>query len=182
MNEKEEIRKHYMKIRSGLSDVRKAEESRIITEKLLECEAYKAAKTVFVYVSTKNEVSTKRLIEHMFSDFKRVTVPLCNTVTHTMECVEINSSDELEIGAYLIPEPIDKTRAVDKSEIDLAVVPAVAFDSENNRLGMGGGYYDRFLNGFCGTSVGIIFEECVAEKLPVEEFDYKTDIVLSGER
>ena len=179
MRNKKEIRKHFLNVRANIPDCEKEYKSEKIAEKLLKLPEYKSAETVFIYVSLKNEAGTLKLIEKMRADNKKIAVPLCNVKKHTMSAVVINSLDELKKGAYSILEPESSDRAISADMIDFAVIPAVAFDMQNNRLGMGGGYYDRFLSKFSGTSVGIAFSECVVDCLPVEEYDKKVDIVLS---
>ena len=179
MSDKSLLRSQYLKVRAMICDKEKAEKSKTITGKLLSTDEYSSAKCVFVYVSTKNEVSTFDMIERMLADGKRVAVPLCDIKTHTMSAVEIKSISELLPGAYSILEPVCKTQTISKDEIDLAIVPGVAFDRQGNRLGMGGGYYDRFLDGFCGISVGIVYSDCLTEALPVCLHDKKVDMVIT---
>ena len=93
--------------------------------------------------------------------------------------VEIGSVDQLETGSYGILEPKKELlqsgvlKIGDKTDIDLAIVPVLGFDKHGGRLGYGGGYYDRFLEGYTGVSVGIAFSECLVESVPAEKHDIK---------
>lgn len=176
---KRELRKTYAQKRNLIDkDVWVCYNNKI-ADKLLKSDLYKSAKTVFVYVSIGSEVETLGLIDRMIADGKAVAVPLCDTKSHTMKSVLIKSRADLKRGAYNIPEPDDISNVIDKSEIDLCIVPALAFDRHGMRLGYGAGFYDRFLQGFDGISVGIAFDECIAESLPHDEFDVAVDVIIS---
>ena len=143
---------------------------------------YKHAECVFVYISVGDEVSTGKLISKMFSDGKRVCVPLCYG-KGIMDAVEISSEEELVPGKYNIPEPADKTRVVDASELDLIIVPGVAFDEKGLRLGRGGGYYDRFLkNAVNAKKVAVCRDINFVEEVPHEDHDESVDIIISETR
>ena len=118
------------------------------------------------------------MIERILKDGKRLIVPKCNTKERVMELYEITSLNQLVIGAYNIPEPSGAARRVERDEVCLAVVPALAFDRSGARLGYGGGYYDKFLSGFCGYSVGLAYPQCMADELPYEEFDCRVSEVM----
>jgi len=112
---------------------------------------YQEAQTVFIYRSMTGEASTDALIEDALRSGKRLIVP------------------DQSAGAALPPP----------GGIDLAVVPGMAFDEKGYRLGRGGGFYDRFLAGFSGVSVGLASR--LLESVPVEPHDQKVDYVAFGE-
>lgn len=187
MSTKVDLRRKYVQIRDGLDKDSRNCMSENILGILCDTDVYKKAKTVFVYVSVGSEVKTHSLIDKALSDGKRVVVPLCNTLTHSMDIYEIKDRGQLETGSYSIPEPkanLILSGAIQKvmsSEIDLAIVPAVVFDKRGMRIGYGGGYYDRFLCEFKGVAAGIAFEQCIVDELPTEEFDCGVDMVICSE-
>lgn len=180
--EKKILRKKYKVLRDSIEADVRASESKKIAELLYENEFYKKAETVFIYVSFGSEAETADIIKRAFADGKRVAVPLCDTKLKIMSAIEIDGMDGLSTGAYGIMEPRDKSRTVAKNEIDVVIAPALSFDKSGVRLGYGGGYYDKFLKDFCGISVGLCYSECLADKLPAEEFDCRVDRVICPER
>ncbi len=176
---KEQLRTDFKKLRDTIDASVRAEENQQIADRLLASQMYKDAKTVFAYISTGSEVKTGRIINTALTDGKKVAVPLCNTDLRTMKAVVINDISQLTIGSYGLFEPYyEDMQILEKSEIDLVIVPALSFDRNRMRIGYGGGYYDKFLADFKGLSVGLCFSCCVTDKLPTEEFDCPVDKVI----
>ncbi|MGI6168616.1 MAG: 5-formyltetrahydrofolate cyclo-ligase [Christensenellales bacterium] len=143
---------------------------------------YRAARCLFVYVSCGNEVGTHALIRRAREDGKKVGVPLCLDKGE-MVCCGIASLSALCPGRRGILEPVDRTGEIQPEEIDLAVVPGVAFDETGSRLGQGGGYYDRFLPTIRhACRIGLCYEWQVLKKLPTEKHDEKMDYIVHQER
>ena len=187
MNKKPELRKKFALFRNSIPKERRIDDAAEIFRRLVESVYYKRSETVFVYVSFKSEVSTDLLIAKIIRDKGLAVVPLCDTKTHTMRLIGIESKAQLEPGSYGIFEPKRKLlesgelTEFDKNEIDLAIVPGLAFDNSGLRLGYGGGYYDRFLTGFKGCSIGLAYPECMTENLPETEYDCRVDGVICPE-
>lgn len=175
---KVELRAHFAAVRDKIAPDIRAEKSRIICEKFLSLDQFKKSDTVMIYINFRSEVETLSAASEILSGGRRLIVPKCNTETNEILPCEIRSLDELSAGSYGILEPTAEN-ICNKSEIDLAVLPALAFDKDGFRLGYGGGYYDRFLKDFDGISVGLCFSECLTEKLPRGEFDICADLVLT---
>lgn len=179
--EKKRLRREFKKIRDSIEKSVRASESERIIKNLIETEEYKSAKTVFAYVSFGSEVETYNLLKRILADGKRLAVPLCDTDSRIMSAICIDDLTQLVCGAYGIPEPPKDGIVLGKDEIDLVVVPALSFDRSGMRLGYGGGYYDKFLYGFKGNSAGLAFSQCIAESLPTDKFDCRTDRVICPE-
>lgn len=187
MIDKKDLRKKFTAVRSSISaESREVQQSEIFNA-VVESDEYKNANCVFIYVSFGSEVSTRSLLDRALADGKSVAVPLCDVKSHTMTAVLIDNKECLKEGAYRIPEPDREAvirgelKTADPEEIDLAVVPALAFDIGGNRLGYGGGYYDRFLELYQGVSLGLAFGECVCERLEVEALDRPVSRVICPE-
>lgn len=176
---KQELRKKYSFIRSKIEN--KEAKSIKITNKLIESKEFKCAKVVALYKSIKSEVDTAKLIENALKLGKIVVLP--KVFNSSLNFYKINSVDEkLVKSKFGIKEPeANSTNFIDKNKIDLIIVPGLAFDKENNRLGFGKGYYDRYLNSFKGTSIGICFSEQLLEKnlIPTNENDVKVKMVIT---
>lgn len=133
---------------------------------------WKSAKTVFVFVSLKNEVDTSPLLLGALQNKKNLCVPRI-IGNGAMEAVKINSLSDLTSGTFGISEPNDGCSAVAKDKIDLMILPCLAADEYGNRLGKGGGYYDRFCEGTDCKKI-IICPELFfikSDKIPTEKHD-----------
>lgn len=139
-------------------------------------EQWKAAKTVFVYVSMPNEPDTSPFIAAALAEKKVLCVPKI-TGDGTMETVQIKSTAQLQKGKFGIPEPIDGCKIIPKSEIDLAIMPCMAADENGNRLGKGGGYYDRFCENFNQNTLILCPESQLFKSIPTDPWDTRADIV-----
>ncbi|OPX90439.1 MAG: 5-formyltetrahydrofolate cyclo-ligase family protein [Pelotomaculum sp. PtaB.Bin104] len=144
---KEALRKKVLQERMALSPEEVARKSDPIMEKIIKMKEFSQASTVMVYLDFRNEVQTGALVQQVLADGKRLVVPRTEVTQHQLlPCVLKNYPGDLQPGAWGILEPkADCVRPVKPAEINLIIVPGVAFDLCGNRLGYGGGYYDRFL-------------------------------------
>ncbi len=178
-HKKQELRKKLKRIRALIPKDEARAKSLELTKTITGSEAYRRSESVMTYVSFGSEVQTQALMEQVLTDKKKLFVPICDVDLKVMFPVEIGSFDQLEIGSYGILEPKKELlesgvlKIGDKTNIDLAIVPVLGFDKHGGRLGYGGGYYDRFLEGYTGVSVGIAFSECLVESVPAEKHDIK---------
>ncbi len=179
---KADLRKKMISLRNALSREEVKNRSQVITSRLLSLEAYKTAQVIIIFVSFGNEVNTKGFIDKAIEDGKRIAVPLCIPKGKVLLPCEITSMHDLAPGTWGILEPTrEKCRPVNSNEIDLAVVPGLAFDYSLNRLGYGAGYYDRFLPTLPSEAVklGIGYDFQLLNRIPVEKFDFPLTGVLT---
>ena len=142
-----------------------------ILAQLLTLPEYQKAETVFCFVGTKNEINTKFFLEQVLADGKVLAVPLC-TGKGIMEAKRICSLSELKSGAYGILEPEATAKTIELSENSFAVIPCLSCDHSGNRLGHGGGYYDRyFANGKVNSAL-VCWEKITETSIPTEETDH----------
>ena len=146
-----------------------------IFSKLSTSSIIEEASVVALFISLSDEPQTAEFIEQLLGKNKRVVVP-------RIEGDEMNFydiSEGVEIGAFGIMEPTSK-EPIEPSEIDVMVVPGVAFTLDGRRCGRGKGFYDKYLsrNGFRARTIGVCYPCQVVEKLPVEEHDKPIDIVF----
>ncbi len=158
--------------------------SRVILEKMMNLPAFKNARTIMCYASFKGEVDTFALMQKAMELHKRVALPLVRKEEERIIPVVIRSLQELKPGAYGILEPVDRMDdRLDPSELDLVVVPGVAFDREHNRLGRGAGYYDRFLSEVPATvpTIALAYDFQIYEALPgIEGHDRPVAYLLTN--
>lgn len=139
---------------------------------------FKQAKTVMFYVSLRSEVNTTDMIKEALKLGKKVVVPVC-TGNRTMEPCQLKKDGVLRPGPYGILEPARK-KPVDLEELDLVIVPGLAFDTRGRRLGRGKGFYDCFLASLpegC-RSIGVAFDFQILPSIPAAEHDINVHKVI----
>lgn len=179
---KKETRKNIIKERDKLDKVSKKAMDNEIIEKLIMSETYKKARGIFIYIGFGSEINTKIIIEDALNSGKEVYVP--KIIKKYMILIKIDSLENLVTSSYGILEPIGDKNDFDVNKLDLIVMPGVAFDEICNRLGYGGGYYDKFLdkNNIECKKVALAYELQVLNKLEAEEHDVKVDSIITEKR
>lgn len=145
---------------------------------------YKRAEIVMLFLSGANEIDTSCLALNCWGAMKRVLAPKVSFDQRRMMPVEINSlSSGMAPNVFGIREPI-QGMPIPCADIDLVVVPALAFDGQGNRLGRGRGFYDRFLShrDFRGVICGLGFELQVVPEVPHDEHDVRIQMLVTDER
>ncbi|MBY0754620.1 5-formyltetrahydrofolate cyclo-ligase [Clostridium sardiniense] len=176
---KKETRKNIIKQRDELDiTVKEAMDNNII-EKLMMNETYKSARGIFIYIGFGSEINTKIIIREALNSGKEVYVP--KVIKKDMILIKIDSLENLVTSSYGILEPIGDKSNLDVNKLELIVMPGVAFDKSGNRLGYGGGYYDKFLeqNKIECKKIALSYDFQVLEKLEVEEHDIKVDLIIT---
>lgn len=140
--------------------------------------AYQNAAVVLAFVGTKREVDTQTLFRSVWADGKTLCVPRCRE-GHLMDVCAIRSYDDLEPGAYGILEPKADCPLISAQDIDFAVIPCLAFDRSGNRLGQGGGYYDRFLSRLTCPTFLVCRDRLVVEHVPSQAHDRRCDYLVT---
>jgi 5-formyltetrahydrofolate cyclo-ligase len=149
-----------------------------IFSNLQSLEIFQSSETVALYMAVAGEVRLDPLLHLCWKLGKRTCIPVFNPRLKIYEMAGISAETRFETGHYGIREPVDPRR-ISVETIDLMVVPGVAFDRNGNRLGRGGGYYDRFLKGFSGYSVGVAFDFQLLPEVPHNSHDIPVGIVVS---
>jgi 5-formyltetrahydrofolate cyclo-ligase len=158
--------------------------SRLIWDKILALPQFASARTVMTYLDIGSEVRTRRYVPALWRLGKKVVVPYC--VARELRLFHLKNMDELSPGTWQILEPKPEwreraERQVEAAELDLIVVPGLAFDRCGGRLGLGKGYYDRFLPHIRSDAVKIApaFECQLIDKIPVLPHDVGVDFVVT---
>ncbi len=187
--QKTQLRTEMRARRRALSDMARAVASMRIFEHLQTLDCWKTAKTVMVYLSVPPEVETDtavmRLLMESAGGGRRCVVPWCKTDGELGLFHLISPEKELAPGMMGIPEPVAEwrnvpERAVAPGELDLILLPGVAFDSHGGRLGQGGGYYDRLLAQTPrAVTVGLAFSCQMVPEVPHLPHDRQVDFVVT---
>ena len=164
-----------LKIRHASSTLQKLQSAKILAA--LEAHpAFRAATTVLLYHSLKDEVDTHAFIRK-WSNEKRILLPV--VVGDELELRLYTGPEDMATGTYGIEEPVGET-FTDYADIDFIAVPGVAFDRKGNRLGRGKGYYDRLLPRIpAAYKAGICFPFQIVEEVPAEAFDIRMDEIIT---
>lgn len=180
---KEELRKAFLKMRVNFDSKKIEEYSDIVSKSILSHYLYNEMKNIMVYISFKNEVNLKYLIEQSWMNGKNIFIPKTNIVAHTMQPYQINSWDDTIKGNYNLIEPKNNLTPFPIDEIELVLVPGIVFDRKGNRLGYGGGYYDRFFSQFIvhPFRIGVCYEFQLIDNLPSEQHDLPMNEIVTEE-
>jgi len=133
------------------------------------------------YIALGGEVDTQGMIKQAKKTGKIVTVPVCKKTKATLMPCILEENAGLKKGPYGVIEPAVERR-ISLDDIDLVLVPGVAFDKKGNRLGRGKGFYDRFLNRLHSrtATIGLAFDFQILPDLPALSHDAKVDKVISA--
>ena len=138
------------------------------------------AKTVLSFFPVRGEPNILPLAKSLLEKGITVAFPISHKEDVRLEFRAISSLDDLKIGTYKICEPIESTQTISVFDSDtVCLVPALSFDGRGMRLGYGMGYYDRFLQGFDGISIGIGFSDLLVEELPTADTDIPVSKIIT---
>ncbi len=158
--------------------------SQTIVDRVMQLPEYQQAKTVMFYVDVRTEVRTRQALPAALASGKRVVIPYC--VDGELELFHLESMDELELGMYRILEPKAELRGIlakhtPVEELDLILVPGVAFDRRGGRTGHGKGYYDKLLEHALSRTplVALAFECQLFPEIPMQHHDIYMDKVVT---
>jgi len=144
---------------------------------------YTVSQNILLYVSVGREVSTLSLISSSLSAGKNVYLPR-SLPCGFMDAAKISNADftdfsDLSAGLYGIPVPSDDAEVISPQNLDLVIVPALAFDKRGRRLGQGGGYYDRYLRQTDAYTIGLTREKLLLDEVPVEDHDRSVKSIVT---
>lgn len=176
--EKAELRRYIRTAKRPFDSTQLAEWSSDITQRLLSHPKITSARTILLYHSLPDEVQTISLLSALHSDNKLILLPKI-IGGGLLELRIYSGEDSLTQGQYNIMEPTGELFS-DYKQIDVAIVPGMAFDKEGHRLGRGKGYYDRLLPLLSNAyKIGICFPFQLVEKVPTTVHDINVDEVIT---
>ncbi len=185
MNKKNKLRDEFKLKRAKLDKKFVTEQGQKISQKIIDLGLLKKKKYVMCYSSANNEIDTKNLINFCLKKIKSVILP--RIIDNEICCFCVEDANQLEVGNFKIMEPkTDVCKNFAMEEIELIIIPGLVFDKNCNRIGMGKGYYDKFLKKLLSqnpkvTIVGICYDFQVVDNFEdeLEEFDIPMNIVIT---
>ena len=182
--EKKDLRKIILNKRNSIDNNTKEEMDREIFNKLINLDLYKEAKNIFIYLSFGSEIDTKPIIDRALEEGKEVYIPNVYKINKEMRAIRLNTFEDLEKNSMGILEPKDDFNFIAKEKIDLIIVPGAVFDFKGNRIGYGGGYYDRFLSNIKDkrNKIVLAYNLQIVDNIEAEEHDIKVDYIITNSR
>ena len=179
------IRQVILQLRDALDPQERAAHSLLIKESLFKLPQFLAARTVMFYVSFRSEVETHDMIREALASGKTVVVPVADMKKKRLALSRLEDFDnDLAPGIWGIPEPLqEKIRPIAYHDIDLVIAPGAAFSANGNRIGYGGGFYDRLLRESGKKACALAFEMQILSDIPNNpEQDVPVDYILTENR
>ncbi len=191
MTKKQEVRKQALMTRDALSAEFREVQSAKIVERILQDDRYRKAKIILSYVAFRSEVETEELNRQVLVDGKQLYLPKTYVDKKEMRFFQVKDLTKLEAGYQGIREPQEteeltllfESSNMEKEDVFM-IMPGVAFDEAGNRMGYGGGYYDRYLTQYGSRMISALlaFEEQKVEEIPTESCDVQPEIIVTQER
>ncbi|NCC07447.1 MAG: 5-formyltetrahydrofolate cyclo-ligase [Clostridia bacterium] len=148
-----------------------------ITKHLLSLDAFKRAQKVFCFVGTENEIDTRAFLQAVLAENKTLCVPFCESFG-VMHAKKITDLSELECGKYGIYSANKSAETIAASEIDFAVIPCLAASRNGDRLGYGGGFYDRYIPKMTAADcLCVCRERLLSDEIISESHDIRVKIL-----
>ena len=176
MTSKTDIRNRVKQLKRQLSDSEKQKAAEQCFALIEECQEFKAAKRILVYASLPDEISTAGFISRWHGK-KQLFLPRVNG--DDLDILPYRA-DATSKGAFGIAEPTGSDLH-DVKEMDLIIVPGVAFDRQGNRLGRGRGFYDRLLRNAACPLIGAAYAMQIVDAIPAEPHDIKIPVIATSE-
>ncbi len=186
---KNELRKKYLEYRNSLTKEQQLYSSRAVAGKLDQLQWVIEAENIMCFVSFGSEIATHDLIKGWLKEGKKVSVPCLEKLPdgkRVMHAVLINSFNDLKTkGSFGILEPELSQGVINEpGKLEVVIVPGSVFDIYRNRMGYGGGFYDRYLiqtAPHC-KKIGICYDFQVQKDIPHEAFDVPLDLIVTEKR
>lgn len=174
---KKELRREALGRRSELSDQAVREKSMAICSRISEMDLYKKATDICIYMPIRNEVDVTLLIEQARIDGKGIWIP--KVLGEEMRFNEYDGERLEKSETFGIPESLSE-KYLDSDENTLIIMPGAVFDRAGNRIGYGGGFYDRYLekHPWCRT-IAVCYDLQVVDSIPVESHDIRPEMIVT---
>jgi 5-formyltetrahydrofolate cyclo-ligase len=179
------IRKVVLQKRDGIDILMKRMKDSLIKERLFSLPQFNNSRTIFYFATFRSEVDTLPHIDDALKMRKRVILPRVDRSVRELRLYEIMDTGELSPGFLGIPEPdvpFDRERGI--NDVDIIIMPGAAFDHAGNRLGYGGGYYDKLLSRLEKPIplIAIAYEEQIFSSIPHEAHDIQVHTIVTDKR
>lgn len=175
---KQEMREAFSRKRRYITKQEKKTWDAQIYKFVSELPEWEKAQTIFIYVSTLYEVSTRQLIQD-FIKKKQIIIPKTHIKYQTLSLHHIQSMKETAKGNYAIYEPLPSAPIIEPLTIDFAIVPGIAFDKKGHRIGYGKGYYDGLMSQLTCPKFAIAYELQIVDNIPAQKHDISVDGIIT---
>jgi 5-formyltetrahydrofolate cyclo-ligase len=182
----DQMRQHNRKRRAALTPQQLASASQALAQKLIALDAYHQAQRLAVYFAVNGEISLDPVIDHALAAGKQVYLP--NLDQQSLRFSPYFREQKMRINKFRLPEPdVGENEMVQPAELDLVLAPLVVFDENCNRIGMGGGFYDRSFamrkspQVTAPVLIGVAHDVQKVEQIVPEEWDVRLDMVVTDE-
>jgi 5-formyltetrahydrofolate cyclo-ligase len=182
MDAKKRLRHDLLQRRNNLSFEEVRQASRRITDTLIKTIEWSSIGSLHSYMATSQwkEIDTAGLLEYVWQQWPHILTATTQTTDQCMQSVVIDARTKWQMHIWGMPEPKNGQVLPADYQFDLIIVPVVGFDTQNNRLGLGKGYYDRFLTTqTAAQKIGLAYPWAGVEQLPYEPHDIKLDKIIS---
>lgn len=189
---KKSIRAALLKDRDSILPEQKFQKNAEIRNRLFALDEFMRATSILLYASFRSEVNTSRWLDDVLTLGKKLILPVVDPIHKILHLYEVKDTTEISPGHMGIPEPkVVEGRRRTLRDIDLVIIPGAGFDIEGNRLGYGGGYYDKLMSHESRQRekaahhipvIALAFEEQIADKIPAEPHDIKVDVIITDKR
>lgn len=163
-----------------------AQKYEIIERRLFEFANFMESQMVFLYTPVNGEISTENIIKKALQIEKQLVLPALTTTKNVINLYKItNYNKDLVTGANDILEPdIKKCKKIPLEDIDIAIIPGLAFDDKGGRVGFGNDYYRRLISKLPETcrKISLAYEEQVVDQIQMESRKYTVDIIITDKR
>ena len=176
--QKAALRKKLRTMERNLPQSYREESAAAICRRVTELPEYQAAKVVFAFVGTEREIDTTALLRDVLICGRTLCLPRCGAA-HSMALCHVTSLEKLKPGAYGILEPVEDCPLLTVEDIDFVATPCLSCDLRGDRLGQGGGYYDRFFDRYHGPAALLCREKLLSDQVPMEEHDKRFSLIVT---
>lgn len=179
---KRRVRRSMLNHRRSLTEVQSKTASTLIQKTLLETDEYRRAGVLALYSPIHNEVDTAGVAADALASGKRIAFPV--VVGHGLIFREIKELASLKKGSFGILEPCLTCAVFDPEDVDLFILPGIAFDLQGHRIGYGKGYYDKTLHRLEGRGrfVGFCHDFQLIDAIAGEPHDVRVDMIITEKR
>lgn len=187
MDPRQQLRRDIRVKRNSLSQTQQTNAAAALLVQLLTLDAFCSASSVALYLAVDGEIATSAVIKHCWEQGKTVYLPVLDPERHNrLLFVEYRKNTKMCLNKYAIAEPAQPyMQTISATQLDLVLLPLVAFDDSGARMGMGGGYYDRSFAftrekpSKCPQLLGLAHAMQQVTKLEVESWDIPLDGILT---
>ena len=186
MNEHDQMRQHNRKLRAALTPAQLDAAAGKLADRIVALAAYRDAQKIAAYFAVNGEIGLDPVIDHALAGGKQLYLP--NLDQQALRFSPYFRAQKMRINKFRLPEPdVGDDEMLQPAELDLVLAPLVVFDAQRNRIGMGGGFYDR---SFAMRKdpvverpalIGVAHDFQRVERIEPEEWDVRLDMVVTDE-